>query len=194
MTADIDQAVLEEAMAQAPFKISRRRWKHLLAELARRGQDRRESGAFLLAAPGARTVTAVAFYDDLDAYCLTGGISFASSGFTELWRICRTMALTVVADIHTHPGRWVMQSEIDATNPMIARVGHVAIIVPSYGRAERVLECGVNVYLGSRRWLQLPAHGALSVVRVYGAFSNNQISACKSALMGRLRRLPGEES
>jgi Malate/L-lactate dehydrogenase len=65
---------------------------------------------------GARTVTAVAFYDDLDAYCLTGGISFASSGFTELWRICRTMALTVVADIHTHPGRWVMQSEIDATN------------------------------------------------------------------------------
>jgi proteasome lid subunit RPN8/RPN11 len=190
VSADSDSAVIDEAMAQASFKISRRRWKHLLSELARRGQDRWESGAFLLSERGTNAVTAVAFYDDLDPNCLTGGISFASAGFTDLWRICRSEGLTVVADVHTHPGTRVMQSDIDATNPMIARVGHVAIIVPSYGRADSIQQCGVNLYLGSHRWLYLPAAQVARIICVYGAFSRDQILDWKVAiarLVGLLR-------
>jgi proteasome lid subunit RPN8/RPN11 len=168
--------VAAQGRANAPFKMPRRRWRRLLAELHRRGQGRRESGAFLLAGRDhdPDRVTRVAYYDDLDADCLTGGISFATSGFTELWRICENENLRVVADVHTHPSSWVEQSGIDAENPMIARVGHVAMIVPSFGHARQVEECGVHIYLGSRQWLPVPADEAGAVVGVYGLFTREQ--------------------
>lgn len=182
MTASLNASVVEEAREKAPFKMPRRLWRDLLAELQRRGDGRRESGAFLLADRDRDRVVRVAYYDDLDAHCLTGGISFASSGFTELWRICGEEDLRVVADVHTHPGTWVAQSEIDATNPMIARVGHVAIIVPSYGGARCVEECGVHIYLGSRRWVEVSAEEAGVVVDVYGMLSAAQVVDWTAAL------------
>ncbi len=117
----------------------------------------------------------IAYYDDLDAHCLTGGISFATSGFTELWRVCESENLRVVSDAHTHPGTWVEQSGIDAANPMIARVGHVAMIVPSYGVARGVEECGVHIYLGSKQWLPVSADEVGVVVGVYGIFTREQV-------------------
>lgn len=173
MTA-VDNAVVTEAHEKAPFKMSRRRWRGLLGELQRRGDGRRESGAFLLAASTGDRVERVVYYDDLDAHCLTGGISFSTTGFTALWRICEERALRVVADVHTHPSTWVQQSEIDATNPMMARVGHVAMIVPSYGHARSVEECGVHIYVGSRRWIAVPAGEGSAVVEIYGLFSRAQ--------------------
>lgn len=59
--------------------------RHPDAELAHRGNGERESGAFLLtppATPRARArqrVIAVAYYDDLDPQCLTGGITFTAA-------------------------------------------------------------------------------------------------------------------
>ena len=191
MNVGAERTVIDEAVAQAPFKMSRRTWKRLLGELARRGDDRRESGAFLLADRQGTTVAAVAYYDDLDASCLTGGISFASGGFTELWRICGAGGLKVVADVHTHPGQWVMQSEIDATNPMIARIGHVAMIVPSYGHARSVRDCGVHIYLGSRQWFHVPTDNSESVIRIYGVLSRDHIVERTTTLAGRLRRIRG---
>ncbi|CAN5327856.1 hypothetical protein BH09ACT10_BH09ACT10_16780 [soil metagenome] len=182
--------VVAEGRSKAPFRISRRRWRRLLSELERRGQGRRESGAFLLAgrdrAPD--RVVCVAYYDDLDAHCLTGGISFATSGFTELWRVCESENLRVVSDAHTHPGTWVEQSGIDAANPMIARVGHVAMIVPSYGVARSVEECGVHIYLGSKQWLPVSADEAGAVVGVYGIFTLEQVEDWWFALKWPLLR------
>lgn len=182
MTTTVAPSVIAEAREKARFKMPRRRWRHLLAELRRRGEGRRESGAFLLADRDGDRVVRVAYYDDLDAHCLTGGISFASSGFTELWRICGAENVRVVADVHTHPSTWVAQSNIDATNPMMARVGHVAMIVPSYGHARRVEECGVHIYLGSRRWIDVPADRTYAVVHVYGLFSAAQVADWWTAL------------
>lgn len=184
MTTDLDQGEIDRGVAAASFEMSRRRWKRFLEELARRGEARRESGAFLLADRDGRQVRAVAYYDDLDAHCLTGGIRFASSGFTELWRICEQRGLKVVGDVHTHPGPWVMQSDIDATNPMIARVGHVAIIVPNYGRAVPVAGCGIHIYLGSRRWIHVAAEDAGTVLHVYGVLTRAQMREW-AAMMGR---------
>ena len=185
------QDITAEGRANAPFKMSRRRWRRLLAELQRRGDQRRESGAFLLAGRDSDRITHVAYYDDLDADCLTGGISFASSGFTKLWRICESLDLRVVADVHTHPSIWVDQSGIDADNPMIARVGHVAIIVPSFGHAQRVDECGVHIYLGSRQWLPVPADQGGDVVGVYGLFSRHEVEDWRAALSRLLARGEG---
>lgn len=171
-----------EAWKVARFKMPRRQWRHLLAELRRRGEGRRESGAFLLADRDGDRVVRVAYYDDLDAHSLTGGISFASGGFTELWRICAAENVRVVADVHTHPGTRVAQSDIDATNPMMARVGHIAIVVPSYGHARRVGECGVHIYLGSRRWIDVPADRRCAVVQVYGVLAGAQVADGWAAL------------
>lgn len=192
MTADLSHDVVAKARAAAPFQLSRRKWKVLLAELARRGAGLRESGAFLLAPTNGNHVRAVAYYDDLDANCLTGGISFASSGFTQLWRICEQRGLKVVADVHTHPSRWVRQSEIDATNPMIARRGHVAVVVPNYGNAESVRDCGVHIYLGSHRWTQVAREDITTVVRIYSLFSRTQLDVVANRALRLMRRMLGK--
>ena len=46
----------------------------------------------------------------------------------------RREATVVIGDVHTHPGRGVHQSGIDAGNPMIAQEGHVALIVPDFAK------------------------------------------------------------
>jgi hypothetical protein len=110
----------------------------LVAGLAARGQGHRESGAFLLTARShpedqlPQPVTEIVFYDDLDPDCLTGGIDFHPVGYGALQNLCRREGLRVAADIHTHPAHRVQQSRIDATHPMVARDGHIALIAPHF--------------------------------------------------------------
>ncbi len=130
-------------------------WSSLLDELARRSDGRRESGAFLMspAASDGRTVTSVCYYDDLDAKALRGGLCLGSNAFTRLWDICERDRLKVVADIHTHPWSIVRQSGIDRANPMISRVGYLALIVPNFGRPPVSLaDVGLHQYLGNKSW------------------------------------------
>ena len=71
-------------------------WSEILTELYARGRQTRESGAFLLAPReangeepgGLPTVAAAAYYDDLDAACLTGGITMSGAAYDLLWRRC----------------------------------------------------------------------------------------------------------
>jgi proteasome lid subunit RPN8/RPN11 len=140
---------------KARLRFSLDRWDDMLGELGRRGRATRESGAFLLASRGGdrRTVERVVYLDDLDPDCLTGVIAFDGSHYWKLWDICERDDLTVVADIHTHPGSSVEQSGIDKENPMIARVGHVALIVPDLAsRHVSRTEIGVHEYLGDEGW------------------------------------------
>ena len=130
-------------------------WPSLVDGLAERGEGRRESGAFLLgqSRDGRAVVTSLAFYDDLDPNCLTGGISFASEGYGRLWDLCEARGERVVADANTHPGRGVKQSELDRTHPMISMAGHVALIFPNYAQGEiSPHQVGVHDYLGNGNW------------------------------------------
>jgi hypothetical protein len=124
----------------------------LVAGLTERGQGHRESGAFLLtdrAHPEdqlPQPVTRIAFYDDLDPHCLTGGIDFHAVGYTALQNLCRTDGLRVAGDVHTHPVDRVQQSRIDAEHPMVARDGHVALIAPRFAtEVTDVSQIGVHV-------------------------------------------------
>jgi proteasome lid subunit RPN8/RPN11 len=138
-------------------------WDELIAELGRRGQGRRESGAFLLAAADGdrRRVVRVVYLDDLDPTCLNGAISFRGPAYGKLWALCRREQLTVVADVHTHPGRCVRQSPIDRANPMIAEAGHVALIVPEFAQgAVAPGDVGIHLYHGDHRWTSLFGRGA----------------------------------
>jgi hypothetical protein len=136
--------------------LSRENFDQLIGQLHRRGRGRLEAGAFLLAerTPSSGTpladrpaVVAFAFYDDLDATSLTGAITLSANGYAALNSRCRTDGLRVVGDIHTHPGRCVGQSAIDAAHPMAAVRGHVAIIAPNFGRGPIGLrDLGVHVF------------------------------------------------
>ena len=135
------------------LKLRRRQWRQMIAELGRRGAGSSEAGAFLLARRGETRVRRIEYYDDLDPGCLQGNINFAGWAFSKLWDICETEGLTVVADVHTHPGNHVHQSAIDRDNPMISRVGHVALIVPDLAaRPVRPREAGVHQYAGDDGW------------------------------------------
>ena len=90
-----------------------------------------EAGAFLLGSRhgGERSVAKAVYFDDLDPDCLVGSIHFRAAGYSKLWDLCDAEELRVLADVHTHPGTRVAQSSIDRENPMIARIGHLALIV-----------------------------------------------------------------
>ena len=133
------------------MEISRLLWFRLLTELRHRGQGRRESGAFLLGTAGSPRVTDFVCYDDLDADCLNHGyIDFDGSGYVPLTQICQTKSLRVMGDVHTHPSAWTRQSQSDICHPMMARKGHLALIVSSFAKNRFGGLSGVGVfeYLG----------------------------------------------
>lgn len=135
-------------------------WRRLCRRLRERGMNQtRESGAFLLGhRKGHRArILDFALYDDLDPGCLdTGIVRFDGRHFGELWALCKAKGLTVVADVHVHPGG-AGQSASDRAHPMIAVEGHVALILPRYAR--RPLwrqEISMYRYLGGKRWWTVP--------------------------------------
>ena len=133
-------------------------WQEIIRELGRRGlHGRRESGAFLLAPreEDSHRVVRPAYFDDLDPNCLVGNIHIRSLGFSKLWQQCEEAGLRVLADVHTHPGASVAQSGTDLTNPMIAREGHLALIVPHYAtRPVTAREVG-GARVSGRPWLEI---------------------------------------
>ena len=135
-------------------------WQGLVARLRERGRsESRESGAFLLGrceADGSARIVDFILYDDLDAHCLdTGIVRFDGRHFGKLWSICRARGLTVVADIHVHPGG-AGQSLSDKTHPMISEAGHLALILPNFARQPMPRsQIGLYRYLGDHRWLEV---------------------------------------
>lgn len=129
-------------------------WKNGVAELRRRACGVRESGAFLLGSGGkTRHIEEFVFYDDIDPNALrTGIVVIDGRSLGNLWTHCRMTGRQVLADVHVHPGGF-QQSASDKANPVVAEIGHIAIILPDFAaRATRPGSIGVHEYLGSRRW------------------------------------------
>ena len=141
-------------------------------ELGRRGlAGQREAGAFLLGQQQKRKrrVLKAVYFDDLDPGCLVGNIHIKGHGFSKLWDVCENEGLRVLADVHTHPGTRVAQSTIDRENPMIASIGHLALIVPEYAtRPVMAHEVGVHEYQGDKGWRSWLGRRAECVLRMEG--------------------------
>lgn len=134
-------------------------WLRLVWQLRKRGHGRRESGAFLLGPSSGGVISGFICYDDLDPRCLdTGIIRFDGRGYVPLWTHCSERKLKVVADVHTHPEGWTGQSEADRTHPMVAQVGHLALILPHFAQDSWFGPKGAGFfrYLGEERWETLP--------------------------------------
>jgi len=127
-------------------------------ELYRRGHGLHESGCFVLGTVvgDERLARRCLYYDELDPTAYSSGVCILDGdSFPKLWDICRAEGLTVVADIHTHEGA-AFQSEVDRRNPMIARVGHLAIIVPEFAEGSIWRHTlGLFRYQGDHRWTDL---------------------------------------
>ena len=145
-------------------------WQEVVQELGRRSLcGSREAGVFLLTSSEGemRRVVKTAYFDDLDPECLVGSIHIRASGFSKLWDLCDSERLRVIADIHTHPSTSVVQSPTDRANPMVAREGHLALIVPHYGlRPVQAREIGVHEYRGDRGWASWYGSRAERVLRI----------------------------
>jgi hypothetical protein len=130
-------------------------WRAGVAELRRRGGGgQRESGAFLLGSKGkTRTIEEFIFYDDIDPEALSTGIVVIDGRrLGDLWAHCRRTGREVVADVHVHPGGFG-QSASDRANPIMAHIGHIAIILPYFAaRSTLPGDIGVYEYLGNRKW------------------------------------------
>ena len=135
-------------------------WRRLLSRLRERGCNRsQESGAFLLGCHrnGQARIVDFILYDDLDPNCLeTGIVRFNGCYFSDLWALCNTRCLSVIADIHVHPGG-AGQSKSDRSHPMISRAGHIALILPHFaaGSIPRS-DIGMHRYQGSKEWQTIP--------------------------------------
>ena len=132
-------------------------WSAGVRELRERAGGRRESGAFLLGAKGKRrTIEEFVFYDDVDPDALkTGIVVIDGRRLGALWEHCRATGREVIADMHVHPGSY-QQSSSDQANPIMAEIGHIAMILPHFARqATQPGGIGVYEYLGSRRWRDL---------------------------------------
>jgi proteasome lid subunit RPN8/RPN11 len=139
---------------KAVLRFNPETWRGLISELDRRAGRVRESGAFLLGSAGADPiVTSVVYYDDLDPDSLNGGVALYAPAFGRLWSICADQRMRVIGDVHTHPAGYTRQSKTDRDNPMVARVGHIALIVPNLGAGSIApIDVGVHRYLGDAGW------------------------------------------
>ena len=144
-----------------------------MQQLNLRGHGRHESGCFVLGVvdPHGRHAKRCVFYDELDPNAYSSGVCILNGdAFTKLWGICRAEKLAVIADIHTHPGA-AFQSDADRTNPMIARSGHVAIIIPAFaaGWIWRH-KLGLYRYEGDHRWTALCGFQARTFLKTGWSF------------------------
>ncbi len=77
----------------------------------------------------------------------------------KLFELLREKGYQIIADIHTHPDRWVGLSEVDKQYPIEYRIGLVAIIFPHYAQRDTSFsKIGVHEYLGNGMWRALPVH------------------------------------
>ncbi|MCZ7600608.1 MAG: hypothetical protein M5U09_26745 [Gammaproteobacteria bacterium] len=95
-------------------------WRDGLAELARRGEGRHESGAFLLGRQDGqrRRVVRFVYFDELDPLCWTPASSSSTArASARSGRFCREAELQVVADVHPRGRGPARQSHLDRENP-----------------------------------------------------------------------------
>jgi hypothetical protein len=131
-------------------------WAAGVRELERRTLNgTRESGAFLLGLDqnGHKRILEFVFYDDIDSHALdTGIVYFHGNKLSKLWEHCRSRGYGVIADVHVHPGDYG-QSKSDQADPVMPQSGHLAFIIPHYGRREtQPGGIGMYEYLGNGAW------------------------------------------
>lgn len=141
------------------MKISIIKWLTLTWGLRKKGERKRESGAFLISKNGSDKISKIVFYDELDPNAFKSGIIvFDGKYYSKLDKILQDFDGIVIADIHTHPiSCSTQQSDSDKNHPMCRLKGHIAFIAPNYASNLLLMpkDCGAYLYEGSFQWKTL---------------------------------------
>jgi proteasome lid subunit RPN8/RPN11 len=137
-------------------------WSQLVADLARTGEGRRESGAFLLGtlAPHRKILSYMLYADVAPDAQYVDYVLLLGKHMAQVWEACEQRALQVVADVHTHPAG-PAQSPSDRANPIISLAGHVALILPDFAMGiVTPSDVGVHEFQGNAHWQSWFKHDA----------------------------------
>jgi len=152
-------------LLEAPAQL----WSELVDHLRIQGAGIRESGAFLLGqkTEASRLITHYLPYERLQANALHDDyVSLTAASFAKLWDLCRAEKLSVLADVHTHR-LGAGQSRSDRANPMVALVGHIALIVPRFAQGRvQLQDLGMYVYQGNHKWMTYSGADISRLVRL----------------------------
>lgn len=143
------------------LKIPISMWLRLNKTLRGASAGKRESGAFLLGKADTSKVSFYIPYHLFDPISLEEGyIHFKGEGYINLWEICRRKQLTVIGDVHTHPGSNTNQSQLDRMHPMIFQKSHMALIIPNYAKRKLPTLQGIGIfeYQGDFIWKKYDTH------------------------------------
>lgn len=137
-----------------PLEFAPGLWRVLMHDLWKRGAEKREAGAFLVAPRRQPDVVRHWIpYDELEPDALRRQyVKLEPAAFSRLSTLCSRFDVWVVADIHTHPLAPV-QSESDREHPMLSLPGHIALIAPYFARGQVApFDVSFNVYRGAGQW------------------------------------------
>lgn len=136
--------------------VARALWQATWAGLRERGGGVREAACVWL---GTRSGTVehafdVVYLDDLPGTTARRVQHRTSREGVDMLLACaRDRKMSLVADIHTHPGRRVDLSEIDQAHPIEFRVGLLALVLPHFATTEPdITTIGLHEYAGDGRW------------------------------------------
>lgn len=142
--------------------IARTLYERTWLGLQQRGRGARETACVWLGDQDREREVAreVIFLDDLPG---TVGRRLQHRTSREAVRIlidrARELGLTIVGDVHTHPGLWVDLSDVDRAHPIEYRIGLLALVFPAFAKGPPRFEgIGVHEYLGSCEWKTFEDH------------------------------------
>jgi proteasome lid subunit RPN8/RPN11 len=141
-----------------PIILTEQLWIETWNGLHERGQEQHESVCIFWGQREKERDIAkgVIFLDDLPGVQAKAAHYQCMRPTTDaMFEILRERGAQIVADIHTHPGRWVDLSWIDKRNPLEYRRGLIAIVIPEFAKGTpRRTGIGVHEYLGDGEWLR----------------------------------------
>lgn len=158
-------------MEQFIIEIPERLWSETIEGLRKRSKGREAAciwGGYRR--PGVQEVKEVFFLDDL-----VGVKGFARRhnvprvALDQLFEMLRDKKLSIIADLHTHPGAWVGLSPVDMSHPLEYRIGMIMAVIPYYAAMSIGLgNIGVHEYHGSGRWRKLPPQKVKEKIKIIG--------------------------
>lgn len=153
-----------------PIVVTRELWVQTWTGLQKRGGGVRESACVWggIRSTAQDTAQSVVFLDDLPGVNAGARYHQLSRKTVEaLFKILMTNHHMIVADIHTHPGRWVDLSPTDAEHPVEFRRGLPAMIIPNFAMNPPTLDgLGLHEYMGEGDWRRLSPAETTNVMRI----------------------------
>lgn len=106
-------------------------------------------------------------------YQTSGNYTMRRESLRRMGRLLNRQGLTVLAQVHTHPGEWVGHSRYDDAHAYSQRDGALSLVWPHYGASLPHTLGGIGVHeRRTGRWIQLQPDEACKRVRIVDSLTD----------------------